>query len=278
MESFDADWLTLREPVDHRSRAVALLAPLCDAWRAHGWSRVLDLGSGTGSNVRYLTTRLPAGQEWVLVDHDPDHLATLGRAAIPPSVRSLRVVPGDLAHEGLAAIPHADLVTASALLDIVSADWLGRMVGTCADAGCAGHFALTYDGVIRWSTGRESGVPGVEDPDDAWVREAVNVHQTGDKGLGPALGPAAGELVAQLFQRAGYRTWLLPSPWHLDATDAPLVHRLIDGWRTAVAEVRPGDRRRVHDWAARRHALVADGRLTLMVGHRDLLALPPERS
>ena len=99
METFDADWLALREPVDHRSRAHALLAPLCDAWRARGWSRVLDLGSGTGSNLRYLTPRLPAGQEWVLVDQDLDHLRTLGHADTPASVRRLTVVPGDLGDE-----------------------------------------------------------------------------------------------------------------------------------------------------------------------------------
>ena len=113
METFDADWLALREPVDHRSRAEALLAALCDAWRARGWSRVLDLGSGTGSNLRYLTPRFPAGQAWVLVDHDPDHLRTLGHLAAPTSVRSLTIVPGDLGDEGLAAISHADLLALS---------------------------------------------------------------------------------------------------------------------------------------------------------------------
>ena len=151
METFDADWLALREPIDHRSRAESLLAPLCETWRARGWSRVLDLGSGVGSNLRYLASRLPAGQGWVLVDHDPDHLRTLGHAGVPASVRSLRVVPGDLVHEGLAAIPHADLVTASALLDLVSEDWLRRVVDACADAGRGAHFALSYDGEIRWS-------------------------------------------------------------------------------------------------------------------------------
>ena len=191
METFDADWLALREPIDHRSRAESLLAPLCDTWRARGWSRVLDLGTGAGSNLRYLAPRLPAGQRWVLVDHDPDHLRTLRHAKAPASVRSLTIVPGDLVHEGLAAISHADLVTASAVLDLVSEDWLCRVVDACADAGRGAHFALSYDGEIRWSAGGAPGGQGEEDPDDALVRDAVNAHQTGDKGMGTALGPAA---------------------------------------------------------------------------------------
>ena len=127
----------------------------------------------------------------MLVDHDPDHLRTLEHAEVPASVRSLRIVPGDLVHEGLAAIPHADLVTASALLDLVSEDWLRRVVDACAVAARGAHFALSYDGEIRWSADGEAGGQGEEDPDDALVRDAVNAQQTGDKGLGPALGSAA---------------------------------------------------------------------------------------
>lgn len=278
METFNADWLALREPVDHRSRAEALLAPLCEAWRARGWRRVLDLGCGTGSNLRYLAPRLPAGQAWVLVDHDPDHLRTLEGADVPASVRSVTIVLGDLGDEGLAAIPHADLVTASALLDLVSEDWLRRVVDACADSGRAAHFAMSYDGEIRWSAGGAPDPPGEEDPDDAAVREAVNTHQTVDKGLGRALGPAAGPVAERLFRTAGYQTRLLPSPWRLGAAEAPLVRRLIDGWEGAAIEVRPSAADRFSAWADRRRVTVAEGRFTLTVGHRDLLALPPPRS
>ena len=278
METFDADWLALREPIDHRSRAESLIAPLCDMWQVRSWSRVLDLGSGAGSNLRYLAPRLPAGQRWVLVDHDPDHLRTVGHAEVPASVRSVRVVPGDLVNDGLAAILHADLVTASALLDLVSEAWLRRVVDACADAGRGAHFALSYDGEMQWSAGGNPGGQREADPDDALVRDAVNTHQTGDKGLGPALGPAAGAVAERLFRGARYTTRLLPSPWRLGAADGPLVRRLIAGWEAAAATLRPADASRIHAWAERRRATVADGRFTLRVGHRDLLALPPEGS
>ena len=219
-KTFDADWLALREPVDHRSRDEGLLVPLSDAWRAHGWARVLDLGTGTGSNLRYLTTRLPSGQEWVAVDHDSALLAVLGRAVTPTSLRSLTLVSGDLAHEGLAAIPDADLVTASALLDLVSEDWLRRLVDACVAADRAAYFALSYDGEIRWWGGAEPGGSGEADPDDALVRDAVNVHQTGEKALGPGLGPTAGRCAERLFRTAGYVTRQVQSPWQLGAATA----------------------------------------------------------
>jgi SAM-dependent methyltransferase len=276
METFDADWLALREPVDHRSRAEPLLAPLVAVWQARGWSRVLDLGSGSGSNLRYLAPHLPSAQQWVLVDHDLEHLRTVGRGDLPATVQDLSLVRGDLAAEGLSAIARADLVTASALLDLVSEHWVGRLVTACAESGRGAHFALSYDGRVRWSVGDER--VGAEDPDDALVREAVNVHQTLDKGLGPALGPAAGQVAERRFRTAGYQTWLLPSPWHLGAADGPVVHRLIDGWETAAVGVRPEAADRIHAWADRRREMVAGVPFTLTVGHGDLLALPPERS
>ena len=84
-ETFDAAWLTLREDLDHDSRDPALVDLLVE-WQRESvdppgatgdgtavtrvFTRVLDLGSGTGSNLRYLAPRLPGRQQWLLLDHD----------------------------------------------------------------------------------------------------------------------------------------------------------------------------------------------------------------
>ena len=220
--TFDPVWLALREAVDHRSRAAAAAALLVPAWRARGWSRVVDLGSGTGSNLRYLAPRLPGVRHWTLVDHDAGLLA---RAAAPDAAEVTRVV-GDLAAAGLDAIreSNADLVTGSALLDLVSKDWLTRLVAACREARCAALFALSYDGRIRWQAAADDRRPA-DDPDDALVRRSVNAHQRRDKGLGPALGPLAGLTAETLFRAAGFRVWLPPSPWRLGPADAALAAR-----------------------------------------------------
>lgn len=271
METFDADWLAMREPVDHRSRAEGLIPPLVQAWQTRGWSRVLDLGSGTGSNLRYLAPRLPSGQTWVLVDHDPEHVRTLRGLARPERVRSMMVSHRDLAAQDLDEVADADLVTASALLDLTSEGWLKRVVTACVASECGVLCALSYDGRIEWSTGDEH-------PDDRFVRNTVNVHQTGDKGFGPALGPAGARLAERRFQAAGYRTILQESVWRLVASQhRPIVERLIDGWEQAASAVRPEETVRVRRWAAGKRARVDTGRFSLTVGHQDLLALPRVR-
>ena len=274
METFDADWLTLREPADRRARAGKLTERLGEAWRRRGWSRVVDLGSGTGANLRYLAPRLPPGQRWTLVDHDPRHLDRLRRLDAPPEVDAVAAVSRDLAADGLAVVEDADLVTGSALLDLVSESWLAELVSRCVDTACGAYFALTYDGEVRWMTESASGWRVDNDPDDGFVSSVFNRHQRIDKGFGPALGPTAAASAARLFQEAGYRIWLASSAWRIEAGDRRLADRLVEGWAAAAAELRPDAADRVAAWADRRRAALARGSFRVTVGHRDLLALP----
>ncbi len=265
-ESFSPDWLALREPADHRARAADLVAPLVEWLEPRQSRRVLDLGSGTGSNLRYLAPRLRGEQEWTLVDRDADLLdRATGAAVTVPGVARVERIPGELDREGLGLVPGSDLVTASALLDLVTYEWLERLAATCRAAGSAALLALTWDGAINWAD---------PDRDDELVAAAVRSHQLRDKRMGPALGPAAGQAAERVFRAAGYDTWLRPSPWRLQAADASLARALVDGWEAAVAEQRPADASLIRDWAQNRRATVAS-QFALEVGHVDLLALPP---
>ncbi len=263
--SFAPDWLALREPVDHRSRVERLTEAVAEEGQRRGWTRGLDLGTGTGSNLRYLDPRLPWVQSWTVVDHDP---ALLARVPDPGPGRRIRRISGDLAREGLSAVPEADLVTASALLDLVSRAWLRDLVEACRSVGAGALFTLTYDGTTRWEP-LEAG--------DAEVRAAVNRHQERDKGLGNALGPSAAAVAEDLFREAGYRTESVASPWVLEGPgDAGLALELTEGWARAATEEDSIDAGLVRDWLQRRRDRISTGPFRIEVGHLDLLALPPE--
>jgi SAM-dependent methyltransferase len=268
-ETFTPDWLALREPVDHRSRAADLVIPLAEWWESRSSRRVLDLGSGTGSNLRYLAPRLPGEQAWTLVDRDAALLkqathTIVGVCGIAAGGNGAECVVGELDREGLELVLGADLVTASALLDLVTHEWLEQLVAACLAAGSGALLSLTWDGTMRWDD---------PDPHDALVAEAVRSHQLQDKGMGSALGPAGGPTAEHAFRTAGYDTRLRPSPWRLGAADTSLARALIDGWEAAASEQRPDDAALIQSWADRRRATTA---LTpgLDVGHVDLLALP----
>ncbi|MFI5179440.1 MAG: class I SAM-dependent methyltransferase [Vicinamibacterales bacterium] len=259
MAGFSADWLALREPADHAARSLDLARALLDALPGEG--RILDLAGGTGSNLRYLT-KVGAGRirfaDCLLVDHDRALLA-----CAPSGVETRCIDLSSLAE--CAIVEGRTLVTASALLDLVSEAWLRDLAGRCAAAGAAVLFALTYDGRIVCSP---------EDPDDATIVELVNEHQLTDKGFGPALGPGATDCAARCFEALGYQVRRAPSDWTLNPALAELQRELIEGWAQAATEMSPERARSIDAWRDRRLAHVAAGWSEILVGHEDFSGTP----
>jgi glycosyltransferase involved in cell wall biosynthesis len=148
---FSAAWLALREPADHAARSAAIARTVADAIQPRGELRALDLGAGAGSNMRYLAPRLPTPQRWLLVDRDAALLAHAARAPMS----DVRIETRQLDLAGIADDPMMTLfdgqalVTASALLDLVSERWLLALAARCRHAGAAALFALSYDGRIH---------------------------------------------------------------------------------------------------------------------------------
>jgi hypothetical protein len=269
MSGFSAAWLELRAAADRRARAPALLAALrrrmATTISKGTLLRVVDLGAGTGSTLRLLSPLLPMPQHWTLVDSDAELLATLKRP--PHASRWITVEPvqADLADRSLLAElgSVADLVTASALLDLVSESWCRTLVGAAARAHAVLYAALTYDGRIALEP---------PDPLDAMVETLFNRHQRRHKGFGPALGPDASRALARLAAAAGATLRTERSDWRLGPGDTSLLRPLLDGWATAALEMAPERGQQIAAWQTRRSALLDDRRLRVRVGHRDVLA------
>ena len=271
MGTFSAEWLRLREPIDHAARSAALTG---DVLRAlpRGPVRILDLACGTGSNLRYLRGQMLSFNigpdippQWELVDHDPALLASVDAAPDVNTVeRDLRELDDEL-FAGRA------LVTASALLDLVSDAWLRQLVSRCCAHHAAALFALTYDGRLSFAPA---------EPGDALIRDLVNRHQRTDKGFGPALGPAAVATAAELFSAAGYQVRVAASDWILRRASAPdpLQEQLIDGWANAATDIAADHAGIIEAWRQKRRGHVASGQSVLTVGHQDLAALALRRS
>jgi SAM-dependent methyltransferase len=270
MSGFSADWLHQREPFDAAARAVAAEQLQLATWLAElkpdaaPW-RVIDLGCGTGANLRALAPLLGGPQQWRVVDHDTALLDAWSEA---PGETSIERVALDLARD-LERLPLAGttLVTASALLDLVSAAWLQRLVAVCRDGGASVLFALSVDGRAVWDP---------LDPDDALASALFNAHQRRDKGFGPALGPLAAATAIEGFRAAGYSVRSAPSDWWIDGRADPaaldLQRALIDGIAHAAIEQDAQAAPVLRAWQARRHA--AAGRSTLRIGHLDVIATP----
>jgi len=280
-----SDWLAVREPADCAARSATLVERVRQALASTDTVRGLDLCTGTGSNLRYLIDRLPGRQTWLAADRDarlleelPTKLKTWadgrgysmrtegqvsslrgGRCECDVETRAM-----DLDRLDAGLFEGRNLVTASALLDLVSESWLLLLATRCREAGATALFTLTYDG--------RSSCDPVE-PEDDMVRELMNMHQKTDKGLGGrAEGPDAWSVAERVFTEAGYRVECAPSNWSIGPPERAFQRMLIEGWARAAVEIAPERADTIADWLRRRLEHLEAGRSRIVVNHVDMVA------
>jgi hypothetical protein len=263
------EWLGLREPADAAARSAELAARLVRHLPTAGPLVIHDLGGGSGAMARWLAPRLPGPQHWVVHDRDADLLelavadrpgaAADGTAVTVEARRSdiTRLAPGDLAGAGL--------VTASALLDMLTTDELAAMVATCTEIGCPILLALTV-------VGRVALTP--TEPLDARMAAAFNAHQRRTTTAGRLLGPDAVAGVVEQLHGTGVEVVVRSSPWRLNGVDADLTTEWFAGWLAAACEQEPALLAEAGAYRERRLAQAAAGELAVAVDHADLLVLP----
>lgn len=277
MSGFEASWLDLREAADHRSRNEELARSVTRHCAGRPSINVLDLGCGTGSNLRATAPLLGSEQRWTLVDHDArlldaavarlsswagDWQRSNGLLLLKKGNRRITVAfrRADLVRDFESAFAGpADLVTASALFDLASADFISQVAAEVARRRASFYAVLTYNGVQRWTPRHKA---------DADMAAAFRAHQVSDKGFGPAAGPMAPALLAAAFDAAGYSLGEADSTWRLEAGDEILLAELERGFASAVRETGLVPEPNITDW-------LKVPRTEALVGHIDTLALAP---
>ncbi len=278
MSGFSTSWLALREAADHRSRNEDLADTLKTRFLQREEIHVIDLGCGTGSNLRATSALLPNSQYWTLVDHDPALLAAAKRELMSWAIdhdvfpdklvlrqdnKRITVVfhQADLARDLETVLdkqPKLDLVTASALFDLVSLEFIQRFAAAIAKRRVVFYTTLTYNGMQRW-------LPRT--PNDQQMNGAFHHHQVTDKGFGAACGPTAPVELFEQFETHGFSISEGDSPWKLGPADSKLIAELAIGFAAAVRQTKALSDADIDKWIAR-------PRTNAEVGHTDTLAIP----
>ncbi|HQS61558.1 MAG TPA: class I SAM-dependent methyltransferase, partial [Polynucleobacter sp.] len=288
MTSFSTDWLSLREAADHRSRNPFLQNQVLQYLEEIGSLKndpidIIDLGSGTGSNLRALAPLIQHSQTWTLVDYDPllliaarEKLCTWADRYIDGDnhhymddvMRPVTLVKNhleinvtflqkDLSSDlSLILSKSADLITAAAFFDLVASDWIEQF---CKALQAPLYTVLTYNGVEKWFP---------TDPSDAEILKAFHSHQARDKGFGPAAGPLALNKLKHLLKQRGFQVDTGSSPWMLGQSDSSLIARLALGTAKAAAETKLVPIATTEQWSVLRSQSQR-----CEIGHDDLFAI-----
>jgi SAM-dependent methyltransferase len=251
------------------ARALDLVERIGRQLPATGLRVIHDIGCGTGAMGRWLAPLLPGPQHWVMHDRDPDLLEVA--AAKPPDLAAdgapvtvepkhsdiTRLRPGDLAD--------ATLITASALLDLLTEQELVGLLAACAASLCPMLLTLSVVGRVELTPA---------DPLDSRMGAAFDAHQRRMTERGRLLGPDAVALAVQQCDQLGAEVLVRPSPWRLGVTEADLAAEWLTGWVGAACEQEFELAAAAEPYARRRRAQLAAGELAITVHHADLLISP----
>jgi hypothetical protein len=263
------DWLDLREEADAAARARELVGhlrrrlPSGEPWVIH------DLACGSGAMGRWLAPLLPGPQRWILHDRDADLLALAANDPPGPAADGARVRVetrlSDIALLGPRDLADATLITASAVLDLLTEGELEAVTEACAGAGRPVLFTLSVTGCVQLDPA---------DPLDTRMAAAFDAHQRRMTVRGRLLGPDAVEAAAEGFRRLGAEVVVRPSPWRLGAAETDLVREWLTGWIGAACKQEAELAAEADLYRRRRLRELEAGRLIVTVDHADLLVLP----
>jgi hypothetical protein len=276
VSEFSPEWLDLREPADLRARSNEVTNAVSARFALRDEVHVLDLGAGTGANLRATAPLLPNRQTWKLVDREADlHEAAKTRLIawadaaefsggdmhLHKDGREIHVTftVADLASETKSLVDEpVHLVTASAFFDLASQEYIRTLAKAVAERKAAFYAALTYNGQRRWTPHR---------PADNQMASAFHRHQLRDKGLGNAAGPLAAAHLADQFHLNGYSVIEGDSSWRLERGERMLIEELVRSHAVAVSEIGGVDAKTIVGW-------VNVSRTGVIVGHTDMFAVP----
>ena len=180
---------------------------------------------------------------------------------------NVTTVPVDLARDLEAALDGpVDLVTTSALLDLVSDDWLDRLVTETAARRLPVYAALSYDGRVEI------------DPADAARRKRSSTRSTRISAATRASARRSDRRRRRRrssgSKRVGYAVVQGASDWVFGPQDREIQTEVLTGWAVAARETGDLPLRRHHRLADAPARSLAAGRSSIRVGHVDFFAQP----
>lgn len=254
---YQIEWLLHRYNYDAEARWTAPL----EQWmndHPRDICRIVDLGAGLASNLRFWVSRIGTPQDWALVEIDQKLIREGGcwLDQLPAGI-SARYVQQDFM-KFLQEHPAPDLLLCNALLDVLTAHQITGLLDYLWIHRVPLLASINYSGMEFY--------PAL--PEDQRFIGAYEAHMEREQPAGFALGRSLEPFLSTV--RGPFEVVMHPSPWEIPAQDTLMLHFLLDYMEKAVPEMLPQhDHPAFRDWLRVRREQVKERRLSARVLHID---------
>jgi len=282
---FTATWINLRESYDMLSRS-DLLQNLYKNNKLN-LKKVIDLGGGNGSFLRWCHYKNIIYDDFLIIDNDEallksfyprtkSYLSTISLSLIKDNMMSYRIQNLKTNKDGFITLKKQDfyksidiindynLVSFSAVSDLLSKKFI-KCLFDKINKGTNLYFSICFDGRVKWKN---------KDKHDKYIVSMFNQHQKQEKTTGVALGLNSINFIKNLSKKNDYKIYIADSSWSVDSQDNDsriFQKAYLNTIYKPLKKFELTDKDILENWLKSKQNDIENKNSNLVVGHKDIL-------
>jgi len=282
---FTTTWINLRESYDMLSRS-DLLQNLYKNNKMN-LKKVIDLGGGNGSFLRWCHYKNIIYDDFLIIDNDEallksfyprtkSYLSKMSLSLKKDNMMSYRIQNIKKNKDGFITLKKQDfyksidiindynLVSFSAVSDLLSKKFIKYLFDKI-DKGTNLYFSICFDGRVKWKN---------KNKHDKYIVSMFNQHQKQEKTTGVALGLNSINFIKNLSKKNGYKIYIADSSWSVDSQDNDsriFQKAYINTIYKPLKKYELTDQDILKDWLRSKQNDIESKNSNLVVGHKDIL-------
>ena len=286
-DKFSLSWIKAREQYDLKYRS-NLLKEQYKKDRS-SFDRIIDLGSGNGSFLRYCHCKKIIFKEMLLMDYDSkllrdfyastySYLNGKDYSILKESPTKYKLKKIDIIKtkniqlmnanilKSLNIINNYDLISLSAMSDILPTLFIKKLLNK-VDKNKIIYFSICFDGNIKWASSHKY---------DKYILTMFNKNQETNKSSGYTVGAKSIKLIGEHSMKKKYNFQIEDSSWQLNSYNESSKYfqkMYLDTIYKPLKKDDITDKDMLSEWRKVKLKDIMAGKSKIVVGHKDILIL-----
>ena len=261
MHEFENNWLFEREKIDNLSKSKFIIKKINNFLSTYNEVNIMDLGTGTGSNFRYLTKKIKLKkQSWTLIDISKESLIEAKTDIYKNyTLDKISIINQNVINNiDKINFKNFDLVCGSAFLDIMPFHWFKSFYKQNINTKLI-YFSINYDGYFKFYPFHK---------DDKAVLNLFNADQQSIKHKNDlAVGPDCSKIIEKQFKKT-HKIYSYKSTWSVKNNK-----KFQSMFLNFCSNVLNKNKKDFTSWLTFRNENIMNNKSKLIVNNKDFLAI-----